>query len=39
VGEDLTAARDRVEALGGRLTIASEPGERTRVAGSLPLVR
>ena len=38
-GEDLTAARDRVEALGGRLTIASEPGDSTRVAGSLPLGR
>jgi signal transduction histidine kinase len=29
--------RDRVEALGGRLTIHSESGRRTRVAGSLPL--
>ena len=38
-GEDLAAARDRVEALGGRLTIASEPGDGTRVAGSLPLSR
>jgi signal transduction histidine kinase len=38
-GEDLTAARDRVEALGGQLTIASEPADRTRVAGSLPLGR
>jgi signal transduction histidine kinase len=29
--------RDRVEALGGSLTIQSEPGARTRVVGSLPL--
>jgi signal transduction histidine kinase len=29
--------RDRVEALGGRLTITSEPGGSTRVSGSLPL--
>jgi signal transduction histidine kinase len=29
--------RDRVEVLGGRLAIRSEPGHRTRVAGSLPL--
>jgi len=28
--------RDRVEALGGRLTIASEPGGVTRISGSLP---
>jgi signal transduction histidine kinase len=27
---------DRVEALGGRLTIRSEPGRGTRVSGSLP---
>ena len=32
----LEGLRDRVEALGGRLTIGSEPG---RVAGSLPLSR
>jgi signal transduction histidine kinase len=29
--------RDRVEALGGRLTVRLEPGPRTRVSGSLPL--
>jgi signal transduction histidine kinase len=38
---DLDAARlplrDRVEALGGRLTIRSGSGHQTRVAGSLPL--
>jgi signal transduction histidine kinase len=29
--------RDRVEALGGRLTVHSEPGPRTRISGRLPL--
>jgi signal transduction histidine kinase len=29
--------RDRVEALGGRLGIESQPGERIRVSGSFPL--
>jgi signal transduction histidine kinase len=33
---DLAAVRDRVEALGGRLTIASESGA-TCIAGSLPI--
>jgi signal transduction histidine kinase len=33
----LDRLRDRVEALGGRLTIRSEPGNGTRVSGSLPL--
>jgi signal transduction histidine kinase len=33
----LDKLRDRVEALGGRLTIRSEPGGGTRVSGSLPL--
>ena len=32
-------SRDRIEALGGRLTIRQEPDRRTRVAGSLPLSR
>ena len=36
-GAGLDRLRDRVEALGGRLTIRSEPGRGTRVAGSLPL--
>jgi signal transduction histidine kinase len=32
---DLTAMRDRLEALGGRLTVESEPG-RTGITGWLP---
>jgi signal transduction histidine kinase len=36
-GAGLDRLRDRVEALGGRVTIRSEPGRGTRVAGSLPL--
>jgi signal transduction histidine kinase len=35
----LDVLRDRVEALGGWLTIASEPGGGNRVSGSLPLSR
>jgi signal transduction histidine kinase len=35
----LDRLRDRVEALGGRLTIGSESGHGTRVSGSLPLLR
>jgi signal transduction histidine kinase len=31
--------RDRVEAMGGQVTIRSGSGDRTRVAGSLPLPR
>ncbi len=31
--------RDRVDALGGRLTLTSEPGGGARVSGSLPLSR
>lgn len=33
----LVRLRDRVEALGGRLTVHSEPGPRTRISGRLPL--
>jgi signal transduction histidine kinase len=36
---ELEGLRDRVEALGGRLTIRSEPGRGTRVSGSVPLLR
>lgn len=35
----LERLRDRVEALGGRLTIEPEPGGGVRLAGSLPLSR
>jgi signal transduction histidine kinase len=38
-GGSLSWLRDRVEALGGQLTILSEPGRGTRVSGSLPLSR
>lgn len=31
--------RDRVEALGGELTVRSEPGQGTRLSGSVPLSR
>jgi signal transduction histidine kinase len=34
---ELDGLCDRVEALGGRLTVQSEPGGDTRVSGSLPL--
>jgi signal transduction histidine kinase len=37
--QGLEGLRDRVKALGGRLTIESEPGRGTCVAGSLPLSR
>jgi signal transduction histidine kinase len=35
----LDRLRDRVEALGGRLTVRSDPGRGTRISGSLPLSR
>ena len=34
---DMEESRDRVEALGGRLTIRTGPGDQIRVAGSLPV--
>jgi signal transduction histidine kinase len=37
--EALERSIDRVEALGGRLTLGPEPGPGIRVTGSLPLVR
>jgi signal transduction histidine kinase len=36
---ELESLRDRVEALGGRLTIEAEPGRGTRLTGLLPLGR
>ena len=36
---ELGRPRDRVQALGGTLTISSEPGGGTRISGSLPLPR
>jgi len=33
----LAAMRDRMEALGGRLSVAPAPGEGIRIAGALPL--
>lgn len=38
-GAELERLRDRVEALGGRLSIRSEPGHRICVSGLLPLSR
>jgi signal transduction histidine kinase len=35
----INGLRDRVEALGGRLTVMSEPGLGVRVSGSLPVSR
>jgi signal transduction histidine kinase len=37
-GAGLTNMEDRLDALGGRLTITSEPGRFTRISGSLPLL-
>ena len=39
VAEDVARLCDRVEALGGHLSTASEPGHGTRVYGSLPVDR
>src|SRR5450631_4105195 len=36
-GAGLTNMEDRLDALGGTLTILSEPGRSTRISGSLPL--
>ena len=36
-GAGLTSMSDRLGALGGRLTISSEPGHGTRVSGTIPL--
>jgi signal transduction histidine kinase len=36
-GAGLASMRDRVGALGGRLTIASTPGHGTSVSGTIPL--
>jgi signal transduction histidine kinase len=37
-GAGLTNMEDRLDALGGNLTITSEPGRFTRISGSLPLL-
>jgi signal transduction histidine kinase len=37
--EGVLHVRDRVEALGGRLIVSSEPGEESRLRGWLPLFR
>jgi signal transduction histidine kinase len=39
LGGILCRLSDRVEALGGRLTMRSQPGQAIRIAGSLPLSR
>ena len=36
-GAGLTNMADRVDALGGRLEVASAPGTGTRIAGSVPV--
>jgi signal transduction histidine kinase len=36
-GVGFTSMRDRLAAVGGELTIASDPGRGTRVTGSIPL--
>jgi signal transduction histidine kinase len=37
-GAGLTAMSDRISAIGGRLTIVSEPGHGTRVSGTIAVV-
>ena len=37
-GAGLTGISDRLGALGGQLTISSEPGSGTRISGTIPLV-
>jgi signal transduction histidine kinase len=37
-GAGLTNMADRLDALGGELTVTSAPGRGTRVTGSLPVV-
>ena len=37
LGSGLTGMRERVQAMGGRLTLASQPGQGTRVAARIPL--
>ena len=36
-GSGLVGLRDRVEAIGGTLTVQSRPGEGTRLAAELPI--
>src|SRR5207302_10211063 len=35
--QGLVAAADRIAALGGRLTVSSEPGRGARISGSIPV--
>ncbi len=37
LGAERLGLHDRVEALGGRLSFGSEPGQGTRLVGSVPL--
>jgi signal transduction histidine kinase len=38
MGTGLQGMTDRLDALGGHLQIASEPGRGTRITGSIPIV-